>query len=68
METRLDRTQFEGLSFEAADKAMQNTKHLSPAERLAIANLLIAAAYNFPINNPPKMDKTICVPRNLKNG
>jgi excinuclease UvrABC helicase subunit UvrB len=38
-----------------------NIKHnITPKtkERLIIAKHLTAVAYNYPVNNPPKMDKT----------
>ena len=60
METnpRLDRTAFAALSFEEADKEISQFHDYTWQERLQVANRLIAIAYNFPLNNPPKMDKT----------
>ncbi len=55
---KIDRTAFATLSFEEADKQMNDTSANTWQERLEIANRLIAIAYNFPLNNPPKMDKT----------
>lgn len=65
---RLDRSQFSKMSFEEADREINDYKNYSPAERLEIANRLIAIAYNFPLNNPPKMDKHFFEARNLSNG
>lgn len=55
---RLDRTAFAALSFEEADKAIGQFHDHTWKERLLIANRLIAIAYNFPVNDPPKMDRT----------
>jgi hypothetical protein len=55
---RLDRTAFAALSFEDADKSISRFHDHTWKERLLIANRLIAAAYNYPLDNPPKMDKT----------
>ncbi len=55
---RLDRTSASTLTFKEADKSMSQFHDNSWRERLAIANRLISIAYNFPLNNPPKMDKT----------
>ena len=43
---------------------MNDYKSYSPAERLAIANRLIAIAYNFPLGFPAPMDKTFFEARN----
>jgi hypothetical protein len=58
-EFRLDRTAFAALSFEDADKSISRFEDHTWQERLQVANRLIAIAYNFPLNNPPKMDKTV---------
>lgn len=60
METnfRLDRTAFSALSFKEADEEISQFHDYTWKERLLIAKQLIAIAYNFPLNNPPKMDKT----------
>lgn len=63
----LDRTEFEAMSFAAADKKMNDFKNFSPIERLEIANRLIAIAYNFPIDCPPRMDKIVFEARSMKN-
>ena len=68
MNSRLDKSQFAGMSFKEADKAINDYKLNTPQERLEIANLLIAVAYNFPLNNPPPMDKFFFEARNLKDG
>ncbi len=65
---KLDKTQFAALSFQEADKAINDYANYSPKERLIIANRLIAIAYNFPLGNPPAMDKTIFKASAFKHG
>lgn len=65
---RLDRSQFSKMSFEEADREINDYKKNTPQERLENANRLIAIAYNFPFNNPPKMDKNYFKARSLNNG
>jgi hypothetical protein len=65
---RLDRSQFSKLSFEDADREINDYKKNTPQERLENANRLIAIAYNFSFNNPPKMDKNYFKARSLNNG
>jgi hypothetical protein len=65
---RLDRSQFSKLSFEEADKEINDYKKNTPQERLENANRLIAIAYNFSLGNPPQMDKTYFKARRLNNG
>ena len=57
-ELRLDRTAFAALSFEDANKSISQFHEHTWKERLLIANRLTAIAYNFPLNDPPRMDKT----------
>jgi hypothetical protein len=55
---RLDRTAFKAqTAAEAADYASYY-QTLTWQERLRIANYLNSVAYNYPENEPPKMDKT----------
>jgi hypothetical protein len=56
------------MSFEEADREINDYKKNTPKERLEVANRLIAVAYNFPLNNPPKMDKNFFEARSLNNG
>ncbi len=58
-EFKFDRTAFKASSAEEADKEMRNYKNFTPKQRLKIAAYLISSAYNFDINNPPRMDKSI---------
>ncbi len=66
-EFRLDRTAFAAMTMQEADDA-NDYKNKTPKERLAIAAYLNSVAYNYPINNPPKMDKTIFEARSINNG
>ncbi len=55
---RLDRMAFKAQTAEeAANHAVYYAK-LTWQERLKIAAYLNSVAYNYPYNNPPKMDKT----------
>lgn len=58
-EYKFDRTAFKASTVEEADEDMRNYKNLSPKQRLKLAGYLISIAYNFNLNDPPKMDKTI---------
>mgnify|MGYP001798520786 CR=1 FL=1 len=68
LNNRLDKSQFAGMRFKEADKAMSDYKLNAPQERLEIANRLIAIAYNFPLHSPPPIDKAFFEARNLKDG
>jgi hypothetical protein len=57
-EPRLDRSAMSSLSFEEADTSISQFHEQSWQERLIIAKRLTAIAYDFPLDNPPKMDKT----------
>ena len=56
---KLDRTAFRKQSFEEAANYTTAYKKLTVNERLRIAYYLNSIAYNFDINYPPKMDKTV---------
>lgn len=56
---KLDRTSFKKQSFEDASKHTKEYKKLTINDRLKISFYLNSIAYNFDINNPPKMDKTV---------
>jgi hypothetical protein len=55
---RLDRTAFKHQTLEEAAHNFEYWKKQSYTKRLEAANYLNSVAYNFDINNPPKMDKT----------
>ena len=54
-----DRTAFEMRSSEDRKPAIEYWKDKTFEERLAAAFYLNSVAYNFDINNPPEMDKTV---------
>jgi len=57
---RLDRTAFKAQTAIGATKSQAAYyKTLTWQERLLIANYLNSGAYNYPENEPPRMDKTI---------
>lgn len=55
---KLDRTAFKAQTVEEAANHAAYYKGLSWQERLQIAAYLNSIAFNYPLNNPPKMDKT----------
>ena len=56
---RLDRTAFKMQTAEEAVKSQAAYyKSLTWQERMRIANYLNSVAYNYPENEPPRMDKT----------
>ena len=55
---KLDRTVFKGQTQQEASNHAAIYKNLSWQERLKIAGYLNSVAYNFDINNPPRMDRT----------
>jgi hypothetical protein len=54
-----DKTAFEMRSSKEMKPAINYWKDKTPEERLEAACYLNSVAYNFDINNPPKMDKTV---------
>ncbi len=58
-EYRLDRTFFQKLSFEEADKQMQQSKGISQEERFRQFNYLMSVAYRFLGEDWVPMDKTV---------
>lgn len=56
---RLDRTAFRAQTAEQATKShAEFYKNLTWQERLKIANYLNSIAFNYPENNPPRLDRT----------
>ncbi len=58
IEFKLDRTAFKMQKAEDAGNNYAYWKSKSYAERLIAAFYLNSVAFNFDINNPPKMDKS----------
>ena len=55
---RLDRTVFKAQTVTQAADHASYYKKLSWQERLRIAFYLNSVAYNYPENNPPRLDRT----------
>jgi hypothetical protein len=55
---KLDRTAFKGQTLQEAANHAEHYKKLSWQERLKVAAYLNSVAFNFDLNNPPRMDKT----------
>ena len=63
----LDRTAFKAQTSEQAVKTQAAYyKSLTRQERRRIANYLNSIAYNYPENEPPRMDKTVFKIRSRK--
>ncbi|WP_428328277.1 hypothetical protein [Mucilaginibacter sp.] len=56
---RLDRTAFKAQTAEEASNHTDYYKKLTWQERLRIANYLNSVAYNYPENEPPRLDRTV---------
>ena len=65
---KLDRTAFKAQTVEEASNHADYYKSLSCLERLKIAAYLNSVAFNYDINHPPKMDKTLFKARSRNNG
>ncbi len=55
---KLDRTAFKAQTVKEAANHATYYKSIAWQERLRIMNYLNSIAYNYPENDPPKMDKT----------
>jgi len=55
---KLDRRAFKGQTLQEAADHTEHYKKLSWQERLKVSYYLNSVAYNFDINNPPRIDKT----------
>ena len=56
---RLDRTAFKAQTAKEASNHAAYYKKLTWQERLRIANYLNSVAYNYPENEPPRLDRTV---------
>lgn len=63
---KFDRTAFKAMTANEADYEMQNTSNLSSEERLRISMYLNSIAFNFSVDTPPKLDKTVFEARSRK--
>ncbi|MCF0042469.1 hypothetical protein [Dyadobacter fanqingshengii] len=57
-EFKLDRTAFHAGSHQETEKYYAKNQPKTPNERLVAANYLNSVAFQFDIDNPPKMDRT----------
>jgi hypothetical protein len=55
---KLDKTSFQALSFEEADKQMNTSQNFSTKEKIKQFNYLMSIAYRFFGKPWPQMDKT----------
>lgn len=55
---KLDRTAFKAHTVKGAAHHAGLYKKMSWQERLKVAQYLISVAYNFDIENPPRLDRT----------
>ncbi len=65
---KLDRTAFKYQTINEASHNLKFWQSQTYKKRLQAANYLNSVAYNFDINNPPKMDKTVFKIRKRENG
>ena len=65
---RLDRTSFQMLSFEEADREMQGAGSVNKDERIRYFNYLMSVAYRFVGKAWPRMDRTFFEMRKHSNG
>ena len=56
---RLDRTKFKMQTFQEADNQYAYWRTKTPVERLRASYYLISVAFNFDINNPPRIDRSV---------
>ncbi|MBD2770129.1 hypothetical protein IC235_19760 [Hymenobacter sp. BT664] len=59
MPFRLDRTAFHAGTHEEAEAYHRDHQPDTPTERLRAAMYLNSVAYNYDINNPPRLDRTM---------
>ncbi|MDQ3108794.1 MAG: hypothetical protein M3R17_02775 [Bacteroidota bacterium] len=59
MDFKLDRTAFRATNHKEKGNDLSYWKSKTNEERLAAAFYLNSVAYNFDINNPPRMDRTV---------
>jgi hypothetical protein len=55
---RLDRSAFKGQTFEEASNHASYYKTLTWQERLRVTAYLNSVAFNYPENQPPRLDKS----------
>ena len=63
---KLDRTAFKHQTMQEASRNLEYWKRQSYEKRLEAANYLNSVAYNFDVDNPPRLDKTYFKTRERK--
>ena len=66
-EFKFDRTKFKAQSAVEAANHKQYYQNLTWQQRLKVANYLNSIAYNYPENNPPRVNKMAYNARSLNN-
>lgn len=66
-EYRLDRTAFKAQTFEEADDYQRDYTNYIFQQQFKIALYLTRTAYNFDMNNPPRMDKQLFAVEKIYN-
>ena len=66
-EIRLDRSAFKAQPIAEASNHTEEYKNMTGQERLRVAACLIAAAYGFDPENPPRMDRTKFSARSMRD-
>ncbi len=56
---RLDRTHFKAQTFREADNHLDYWLSKTPEERLRAAYYLISVAWNFPLDDPPRLNRNV---------
>ncbi len=56
---KLDRNSFKSYNFSNQNKEADNYKNFTFEQLVEVFNYLQSVAYNFELNNYPKMDKTV---------
>lgn len=64
---RLDRTKFKMQTFQQADNQVPYWKTRTVEERLSAALYLMSVAFQFDLENPPKLDRTVFSMRKRSN-
>ena len=64
----MDKSVGRGMTLNEADEEMRDYRSYTWKERLEISYFLISIAYNFPVDQPPRMDKTLFIAQSQRNG
>ena len=67
-EYKLDRTHFQILSFDEADKELNNHSSLDWKQRLLLHQYLNSIAYGYVNKDMPRLDRTVFYARKLIDG